>query len=130
MPIYALKKLLPFLKRHWKAIVLIGGLGLLYFLYVTQESAWISKYKKLDEIHQVEISQIEHVRDAEKIEHQKIEAELKDQLNEIQQKYEQQLAELRDQRKKAIVKIVKLYGKDPDRLADELSKTMDFRVIR
>ena len=123
------KKFATTLKKYWQIFLLIT-LVIVFFIFNRKKNIDFSQ--RLEEIqasHQAELEKIEKIRKQERLEHEENEKKLKQTLELLQAKYDEQMRIFDAKQKAEVEKLVKLYKNDPVALAEEVSKTTGFKII-
>jgi hypothetical protein len=125
-----LKKILEFIKGHWKWFVAgVAGFVALIILKTNNSSSLVDSFIKLQKTHDDELKKIDLVRKEEQEQKVANDQKLKETLKAIEEQHEDALKNLDEKNKEQIAKIVEKHGNDPDALASELNKTFGFKVI-
>ena len=123
------KKFATTLKKYWQIFLLIT-LVIVFFIFNRKKNVDFSQ--RLEEIqasHQAELEKIENIRKQERLEHEENEKKLRQTLELLQAKYDEQMRIFDAKQKAEVEKLVKLYKNDPVALAEEVSKTTGFKII-
>lgn len=123
------KKFATTLKKYWQIFLLIT-LVIAFFIFNRKKNIDFSQ--RLEEIqasHQAELEKIENIRKQERLEHEENEKKLRQTLELLQAKYDEQMRIFDAKQKAEVEKLVKLYKNDPVALAEEVSKTTGFKII-
>lgn len=128
MPIF-LFKFWSWLKKYWQLILLIVGAIIAAIFFAGREVSFADDYKRIKEVHDEELKQIEEARAEERRKNAENAARLQKALAAVQKEYDSQREQLDNKKKKEIKKIVDEYGDDPVALAQRLSEATGFTVI-
>jgi hypothetical protein len=123
------KKFATTLKKYWHMFLLVT-LVVAFFIFNRKKNIDFSQ--RLEEIqatHQAELAKIEKIRQQERLEHEENEKKLRQTLELLQAKYDEQMRVFDNKLKAEVEKLVKLYKNDPVALAEEVSKTTGFKII-
>jgi hypothetical protein len=122
-------KVLQFALRNWKEIAVILSLSLvsikmrmdynaLHKAYEISKEETRERIEALQAIHSEEIARREHALDV-----------YKKALKDIREEYEQSQEELREEKEKRMRDYERLFSKDKEALANEITDTFDFEYV-
>ena len=122
-------KVLLWLKCHWKIAALVVGtiLGVLFLR--RKPSKFIDDYRRLKEIHENEVDDVNNTRMMERREKAKADKRKEAAVKIVQEKYDDAQEKLTSKKKKEIRRIVSESGEDPRELAHRLAQATGYTVI-
>jgi hypothetical protein len=106
-----------FLKKYYKEIII----GFCVILLISKKYIDTSEIKKLEEIHQKEISDINQAREEENLEHEKNVKIYQSELEKINSQYSEAKKQLEQKQAARVNRIIEQTKSDPVELAKQLS---------
>lgn len=127
--IIAIRKFFSWIKAYWYIPVIIIAIIAGFVLFQKVPKSLIDILAKRREIHQKEVNAINKIH-AEEIEKRERALEIYYKtIKEIEEKYDENIANLTSRKKKKIKKIIDETHDDPDKLAEKLSDQMGFIIV-
>lgn len=127
MPAAAL--VLPWLKKHWQWILFVVVIVIGILLFRQREMSFVEDYRKLKDVHAVELRKIEEARQIERKLLEENQRKLQERLSEIQKRYDEREKEFDTKKKTEVAKIVREHGDRPDELARQLADAAGFKIV-
>lgn len=101
----------------------------LVVLFWKNGKGWFKLLLAARESSQQEVEDFKNARERELEDQRKNKEKIDKMLVQIQQKHDKEDAVFDENKKKQVEETVKIYGDDPNKLADELAKVTGFKVI-
>lgn len=124
MPIWIFK----LFKKYWKVLLVVALVGVGYLYFKRYDDGWANRYEELEASHQLQMKQIEKVREEERVKLEQNIKQLQVERDQVQRQYDEQTKLLEARRKAVAKKIVEEHGNDPVALAKQLSDVTGFQV--
>lgn len=116
-----------YIKKYWSIAIMIISAIIMFFLFRRRNTNISNNLKRINSIHNEEIKKINSIRIQEKKALEENAKEYKKSLAKIKKEYKKSFAELNLNTKKKAKQIAEKYN-DPNKLANELSKKMGFKL--
>lgn len=117
-----------FIKKYWSYILFIV-IALFAIFFGSKTFTFSEELKKIRDIYDNEIKQIDEIRTTEKLQHKENQKKFNDRMAIIEKNYEQQQKTLDDKKRKEVETIVKNYSDKPIELAEQLKNATGFTII-
>lgn len=121
--------LLSFIKKYWGIALVIGGAILAFFFFKKSDTTVADQMKKLQAIHDEELKKINDAKEEERKVRAEASQKLVENLQIVQQQYEEQKAQLSDKKQIEVEALTKKLQNDPVELAKKLNEVTGFKII-